>query len=66
MANGLRFRILNVVDDATRECVAAIPDTSSSGHWMARELTALVERRGRPGMNVSDNGTEFASHAILT
>ena len=32
---------------------------------MARELTALIERRGRPGMIVSDNGTEFTSTAIL-
>ncbi|GLS19240.1 hypothetical protein GCM10007874_22570 [Labrys miyagiensis] len=27
-ANGRRFRILNVVDDVTKECLAAIPDTS--------------------------------------
>jgi len=26
MANGRRFRILNIVDDVTRECLAAIPD----------------------------------------
>jgi transposase InsO family protein len=55
MANGRRFRILNVVDDVTHECLAAIPDTSISGHRVARELTALLERRGRPGMIVSDN-----------
>lgn len=30
-ACGRRFRILNVVDDVTRECLAAIPDTSISG-----------------------------------
>jgi len=65
-AGGRRFRILNVVDDVTRECLAAIPDTSISGRRVARELTALVERRGRPGMIVSDNGTEFTSTAILT
>lgn len=27
-ASGRRFRILNIVDDVTRECLAAIPDTS--------------------------------------
>jgi putative transposase len=64
-AGGRRFRILNVVDDVTRECLAAIPDTSISGRRVARELTALVARRGRPGMIVSDNGTEFTSTAIL-
>jgi len=46
-AGGRRFRVLNVVDDVTRECLAAIPDTSISGRRMARELTALIARRGR-------------------
>ena len=32
---------------------------------VARELTTLIERRGRPGMIVSDNGTELTSNAIL-
>ena len=50
------FRILNVVDDVTRECLAAIPDTSISGRRVAQELTALIERRGSPDMIVSDNG----------
>ena len=45
--------------------LAAIADTSLSGRRVARELTALVRRRGRPGMIVSDNGTELTSNAIL-
>jgi transposase InsO family protein len=65
MANGRRFRALNIVDDVTCECVAAIPDTSISGMRVARELTDLIARRGKPGMIVSDNGTEFTSHAIF-
>ena len=64
-ACGRRFRILNVVDDVTRECLAAIPDTSISGRRVARELTSLIERRGKPSMIVSDNGTELTSNAIL-
>ncbi len=64
-ANGQRFRVLNVVDDVTRECLAAIPDTSISGRRIAHELTTLIERRGKPGMIVSDNGTELTSNAIL-
>lgn len=66
LTSGRRFRILNIVDDVTRECLAAIPDTSISGRCVARELTALVERRGKPGLIVSDNGTEFTSNAVLT
>ena len=65
LANGRRFRILNVVDDVTRECLAAIPDTSISGKRVARELTPLIARRGKPGVIVSDNGTEFTSNAIF-
>ena len=64
-ASGRRFRILNVVDDVTRECLAAIPDTSISGRRVARELTDLIERRGKPSLIVSDNGTEFTSRAVL-
>ena len=63
--HGQRFRVLNVVDDVTRERLAAIPDTSTSGRRVARELTALIERRGKSGMIVSNNGTELTSHAIL-
>ena len=65
LACGGRLRILNIVDDVTRECLAAIPDTSISGRRVARELTALIKRRGKPGMIVSDNGTEFTSNAMF-
>src|SRR5690349_4649053 len=65
-AHGRRFRILNVVDDVTRECLAAIPDTSISGKRVARELAGIINARGKPGMIVSDNGTEFTSNAILS
>ncbi|MCA1552560.1 IS3 family transposase [Bradyrhizobium sp. BRP19] len=64
-ANGRRFRILNIVDDVTKECLGAIPETSISGRRVARELTAIVQRRGKPGMIVSDHGTEFTCNAML-
>jgi putative transposase len=62
---GRRFRILNVIDDFSRECLAAVVDTSLSGERVARELDRIVELRGRPCMVVSDNGTELTSNAIL-
>jgi putative transposase len=64
-AGGRRFRILNIVDDVTKQCLGAIPDTSISGRRVARELTAILERHGRPGLIVSDHGTEFTSNAML-
>lgn len=60
-----RFRILGVVDDFSRECLALVVDTSLSGVRVARELDRLVEFRGPPLMIVSDNGTELTSNAIL-
>jgi putative transposase len=63
--DGRRFRVLAVVDDCTRECLALLADTSLSGARVARELDAIIARRGRPKTIVSDNGTEFTSMAIL-
>ena len=60
-----RFRTLTVVDNCTRECLALVADTSLSGVRVARELAAIIERRGKPMMIISDNGTEFTSNAIL-
>jgi putative transposase len=55
--DGRRFRILAVVDDCTRENLALVADTSLSDR--------LIAERGKPKMIVSDNGSEFTSHAIL-
>ena len=63
--DGRRFRILNVIDDFTRECLASVVDNSLSGIRVARELDNIAERRGYPLMVVSDNGTELTSNAIL-
>ena len=65
MTDGRRFRILAVVDDCTRECLALVADTSLSGQRVARELHKIVRQRRRPGTIVSDNGTEYTSNAIL-
>ncbi len=65
LADGRRFRVLVVVDDFTRECLALVVDTSLSGLRVARELDRLAELRGLPLMIVSDNGTELTSRAIL-
>jgi len=65
LTDGRHFRILNVVDDFTRECLASVVDTSLSGLRVVRELDRLCDLRGRPAMIVSDNGTELTSHAVL-
>lgn len=63
--DGRRFRILAVVDDFTRECLALIADTSLPGLRVVRELETVMARRGRPAMCVSDNGTELTGMAVL-
>lgn len=65
MTDGRRFRILAIVDDFTRECLALVADTSLPGLRVVRELDDLMRTRGRPAMIVSDNGTELTSMAIL-
>jgi putative transposase len=65
LSDGRRFRILNVIDDFSRECLAAVVDTSLSGERVARELDRIAETRGYPCMVASDNGTELTSNAIL-
>lgn len=66
LISGRRIRILAVVDDFTRECLALVVDTSLSGARVARELDAIIALRGvTPLMIVSDNGTELTSLAIL-
>jgi integrase-like protein len=65
LADGRRFRILCVVDDFSRECLALVADTSLSGKRVARELDTIGARRGLPLTVVSDNGTELTGTAVL-
>jgi putative transposase len=65
MVDGRRFRILAVVDDCTRECLALVADTSIPGLRVARELDRIIASRAKPATIVSDNGTELTSNAML-
>ena len=63
--DGRRFRILAVVDDFSRECLALVADTSLSGLRVTREFDALIRLHCKPAMIVSDNGTELTGKAVL-
>jgi len=54
-ANGQRFRILNVVDDVTKERLGTIRDTSAA-FWKP-----CSARLGKASMIVSDNGSDFTA-----
>jgi putative transposase len=66
LACGRRFRLLNVIDDYSRECLACIVDTSLSGRRVVRELSVIAERRGLPCMVVSDNPVLSLSKGALS
>lgn len=64
LASGRRMRTLNIVDDATRECLAIEVDTSISGHRVGRVLSEIALTRPLPRRIVVDNGPEFTSKAL--
>jgi putative transposase len=64
LGDGRKFRSLNIVDDYSRECVAAEVDTSIPGGRVVRVLERLGELRGLPQVLVTDNGPEFAGQAL--
>ena len=59
------FRILCMVDDFSRECLATVVDTSLGGVRVVRELERLTTERAVPQEMISDNGTELTSGAVL-
>ncbi len=65
LSGGRRFRVLNVVDDYSREMVGQLISTSISGQQVARFLDQLCEHRGKPSRIICDNGTEFTSKAMF-
>ncbi|BBU55319.1 hypothetical protein KU6B_15840 [Mameliella alba] len=65
LSDGRRFRGLCVIDDFSRECLAAVVDASLPGQRVGRELDSIARVRGYPCMVVSANGTELTPIAIL-
>lgn len=65
LANGWRFRILNLIGDFSRQCVGQIVDTSIPGARLARNLDELSTTRPLPRTLVLDNGPEFTSKAMF-
>jgi putative transposase len=59
LEDGRRFRIMTVVDECTRDCLALMADTSLSGARLVRELATPFVARCKPQTIASYNGTEF-------
>ena len=65
VASGRSIKALTVVDDATHEAVAVVPEHSISGDHLTRILDQVCAQRGKPGVIRSDNGAEFTGKAML-
>lgn len=65
-AEGRAIKCLTIVDDATHESVAIIPERAIGGHTLTRALEGLAMNRGLPRAIRTDNGKEFCSRAMLT
>ncbi len=62
--NGTRFRILTLIDEYTRECLAVHVDWSIRAVDVITVVEAAFERFGMPSHIRSDNGPEFIAYAI--
>ncbi len=65
LSNGPKFRLLTIVDDFTRECIAIEVDFSLTGERVVRVLSRLAEHRALPKVLKFDNGSEFTGNAML-
>lgn len=64
LEDGRPFRILTVVDQFTRECVAIAARQRFGGADVAAILDGAIAGRGRPVSITVDNGSEFAGRAM--
>lgn len=62
---GRVLKCLTIVDDATHEAIAIVPERAISGHSLTRMLERVSLTRGLPQMIRTDNGKEFTSKAML-
>jgi transposase InsO family protein len=63
-SNGRAFRILNIIDEFTRECLSIKVDRKISSQDVIDELFNLFVFRGIPEHIRSDNGPEFTARAV--
>jgi len=59
--NGRKLRVLNIMDDCTRESLAAYADYSIPAEKVVTVLNDIIEERGIPEQIRVDNGPEFLS-----
>lgn len=63
-ANGQTLKMLNVIDEFTRECPAIVVDRRIDADRVVEVLDAVAALRGYPAFVRFDNGGEFIAHAV--
>jgi putative transposase len=64
LAHGRTFRVLTIIDEYTRECLAIESDTSLPGLRVIRVLQQLAHTRGLPEEIHVDHGPEFVCRSV--
>ncbi len=62
---GRAIKCLTIVDDATHEAVAIVPERAIGGQSLTRVLNELALKRGLPKAIRTDNGKEFCGRVML-
>ena len=63
-SNGYKFRILNIIDEYTRECLSCLVRRNLKHDDVIGELFNLFILRAIPEHIRSDNGSEFTAKAV--
>ena len=61
---GRRLKVMPIVDEYTRECLALEVERSITSEDVVETLDRLFTKRGAPGFIRSDNGPEFIAEAV--
>jgi putative transposase len=64
--DGGRLKIMAIIDEFTRECVALVPRRSFKAPDVVEVLRDAFGRRGTPAHIRSDNGSEFVAEKVRT
>lgn len=62
--NGSNIRVLTIIDEVTRECLALEVDSSLTGRRVTAVLNRIALFRGLPKEILTDNGSEFTSNIM--
>ncbi|MBP1165281.1 transposase InsO family protein [Chryseobacterium sp. PvR013] len=65
LSNGMRFRVLNIIDDYNRESLINEAFYSIPGGRLVQRLKELITYRPKPKRIRTDNGPEFLSKVFV-